>query len=105
MKYEPRTRTLELTTRNIDALLMKLDDPLSVRTLSKDGLAVTAVESRENVTRKPSQVFIDRDGLVRIRQGQMLDVDGVFVLWVPDDAHYSDRAPGEVYMPSENRYY
>lgn len=59
---------IELTRRNLAALLMKLDDPLSARTLSK-----TAEEG-------PS-VF-------------------VMVKAVEDAEHYSDRAPGEVYMPS-----
>lgn len=55
--------TMELTRRDLQALLDKLDDPLSNRTLI-DGdrrVAVTAVEDAE---------------------------------------HYSDRLPGEVYMPS-----
>lgn len=58
---------LELTRRNLQALLDKLDDPLSARTLSK------------------------------VQEGG----DGVIVVVAVEDAeHYSDRAPGEVYMPS-----
>lgn len=60
---------VELTRRNLETLLEKLDDPLSTRTLLKSGsgkvLTVTAVEN---------------------------------------DDHYSDRAPGAVYMPSTNEY-
>lgn len=71
MRYVPAGAdgqpVLELTRRNLETLLAKLDDPLSARTLTKsaeDGpgwIQVTAVE---------------------------------------DAAHYSDRAPGVVFMPS-----
>jgi hypothetical protein len=70
MKYVPTEGgggTLELTRRNLQALLDKLDDPLSARTLSK------------------------------VQEGG----DGVITVVAVEDAeHYSDRAPGEVYMPS-----
>ena len=58
---------VELTRRNLETLLLKLDDPVSNRTLI-DGerrIAVKAVEDAE---------------------------------------HYSDRAPGEVFMPSTGEY-
>lgn len=58
---------LELSRRNLLALLDKLDDPLSARTLGSPGL--------------PGEPMI-------------------FVKAVEDAEHYSDRAPGEVYMPS-----
>ena len=56
-------RGIELTRRNLETLLAKLDDPLSVRTLcdGETGFAVTAVEN---------------------------------------EAHYANRPPGHVYMPS-----
>lgn len=56
---------LELTRRNLQALLDKLDDPISARTLTKT----------------------DEGGFIIVRA-------------VEDDEHYSDRAPGAVYMPS-----
>lgn len=58
---------LELTRRNLQTLLDKLDDPLSARTL-KDG-----------------------DGRILVRA-------------VEDEAHYRDRPPGEVYMPSTGEF-
>ena len=68
MKYIDRDHTgylpmVELTRRNLQALLDKLDDPLSERTLIDPTyrIAVKAVE---------------------------------------DSEHYSDRAPGAVYMPT-----
>lgn len=57
--------TIELTRRNLQTLLAKLDDPKSFRTIARDGIAVKAVE---------------------------------------DDDHYSDRAPGEMFMPSDNSW-
>ena len=58
---------LELTRRNLRALLAKLDDPKSARSLSK------------------------------VQEGG----GGVLVVTaVEDSEHYSDREPGEVYMPS-----
>lgn len=47
MKWIPGTSTLELTARNVTALLDKLDDPMSQRTLITPCrfLAVTAVET------------------------------------------------------------
>lgn len=59
--------TLELTRRNLQALLDKLDDPHSARTLGKTGEDLKSY---------------------------------IFVKAVEDSEHYSDRAPGEVYMPS-----
>lgn len=52
---------IELTRRNLEVLLAKLDDPLSQRMIYNDNIAVRAVEN---------------------------------------DAHYSDRPAGEMYMPS-----
>lgn len=60
--------TVELTRRNLEALLAKLDDPHSQRTL------------------------VCGDGTVAVKA-------------VPDEEHYANRAPGEVYMPSQDRIY
>lgn len=62
--------TLELTRRNLQALLDKLDDPRSAATLGKTG---------------------EHEGYI-------------FVKAVEDEAHYSDRAPGEVYMPTTGEW-
>jgi hypothetical protein len=68
-----RMPTVELTRHNLEILLEKLDDPLSARTIMKDGWAVRAIEA-----------------------------DGVVVAAVENDAHYAaeGREPGEMFMPS-----
>ncbi len=67
MRYIAKTEAgmpmLELSRRNLQALLDKLDDPKSARML------------------------VDPDRLIA-------------VVAVEDDEHYSDRAPGVVFMPS-----
>lgn len=69
MKYDDGDfPTVELTRRNLEALLAKLDDPLSARML------------------------IDPDRRIAVRA-------------VENDAHYSDRAPGAVYMPTTGEEY
>lgn len=62
---------VELTRRNLQALLDKLDDPLSNRMLGKTGEDLASY---------------------------------IFVKAVEDEEHYSDRAPGEVYMPSTGEH-
>ena len=59
--------TVELTRRNLESLLAKLDDPASVHTLfdGQNKVQVVAVENEE---------------------------------------HYSDRAPGPVYMPTSGEF-
>jgi hypothetical protein len=66
--------TIELTRRNLEILLRKLDDPISARTISKDGHAIHAVEEH----------------------------DGWAVVAVDNDEHYAKegRLAGEMYMPS-----
>jgi hypothetical protein len=61
--HTPIPIRLELTRRNLETLLAKLDDPASVRTLAdgETGFAVVAVEN---------------------------------------EAHYANREPGPIYMPS-----
>ena len=66
MRYiEGDPPTLELTRRNLTVLLMKLDDPLSARTL-RDGeglIAVKAVEDDEHYkTRPPGEVYMPTTG-------------------------------------------
>lgn len=71
--------TIELTRRNLQTLLDKLDDPASKRTLIDPDwrLAVKAVEDPEYQ---------------------------VEVKAVQDVEHYADRAPGEVFMPTSGEY-
>lgn len=57
--------TVELTRRNLTALLAKLDDPLSARTLrdGEDRVAVKAVEDDEHYkTRPPGEVYMPSTG-------------------------------------------
>lgn len=63
---------IELTRRNLEVLLAKLDDPLSQRMIYNDNIAVRAVEN---------------DAYYTVRA-------------VENDAHYSNRPAGEMYMPS-----
>lgn len=63
-----RRLVVELTRRNLETLLMKLDDPLSARTLqmsSADGLHfdVVAVENEEHYKdRPPGPVYMPSSG-------------------------------------------
>lgn len=75
-----RTPTIELTRRNLEILLAKLDDPYSARTIQKDGWSVTAFED------------IPKD--VALISGSHV------VAAVENEEHYSDRQPGEMFMPS-----
>ena len=79
------------------ALLAKLSDPLSARTLasrSDDARRRTPVLSSEDV------VILTRDELWTLTTpGEMMSVAGYVVLSVPDTMHYADRIPGEVYTP------
>lgn len=56
---------IELTRRNLEVLLAKLDDPLSARTLldGETGFAVRAVENDEHYkTRPPGEVYMPTSG-------------------------------------------
>ena len=56
---------VELTRRNLETLLAKLDDPISARTLvcPDDRIAVRAVEnSAHYADRQPGQVFMPTTG-------------------------------------------
>lgn len=77
--------TIELTRRNLQILLAKLDDRLSNRTFVNDGYAVRAVEDLPD-------------------PGLTLIADGHAVHAVENEAHYSDRDPGLMYMPSTGEY-
>lgn len=65
MKYLENTKTLELTRRNLEILLEKLDDPISRRTLlDPDGvIAVKAVENDEHYSdREPGVMYMPSTG-------------------------------------------
>lgn len=58
-------QTLELTRRNLEVLLAKLDDPLSQRTLlcPDQKIYVKAVENEEHYAdRKPGEMFMPSSG-------------------------------------------
>lgn len=105
MKWIPGTSTLELTARNVTALLDKLNDPMSQRTLITPCrfLAVTAVETpgAAEAVAAPGSLPLTRAQLRTLStEGQTVRVGAVTVVSVPDAAHYSDRPAGPVYMPS-----
>lgn len=63
MRYFPAEHRLELTRRNLEVLLEKLDDPASVRTISNDGFTVTAVENEEHYSnRLPGPMYMPTRG-------------------------------------------
>lgn len=107
MRYDPATRTLELTARNITALTAKLDDPQSARMLrSGDGQAtVHAVETTtvEKVAAAAAEgvVTVTRDQLAKLAtEGTTVIVAGITVRSVLDAAHYAGRPSGVVVMPT-----
>jgi hypothetical protein len=74
MRYLPDNDppVLELSRRNLQALLDKLDDPLSARTLISPGrmgdpyIAVKAVEDAEHYTDRPAgEVYMPSTGEIR----------------------------------------
>lgn len=107
MRYDPNTHILELTERNLNALLDKLDDPRSARMLqSGDGQAtVQAVET----TTVEKVAAAAAEGVVTVTRAQLahlatesttVTVAGITVVAVPDAAHYSSRPSGTVVMPT-----
>lgn len=105
MKWIPSSSTLELTNRNVTALLDKLDDPLSARSLVSPCrfLQVTAVATpgAAEAVISAGALPLTKAQLETLRaEGQTVRVGAVTVVSVPDAAHYSDRAAGTVYMPS-----
>lgn len=98
--------TVELTERNLAALLAKLDDPLSSRILA-DGSGSVLVRSVEDGKARSAVAAERVIELTRSQLSDLLDepgstvtVDDITVVSVADSAHYSERPPGRVYMPS-----
>lgn len=129
MKFtiEAPTYRLELSRRNLEVLLAKLDDPCSARTLCKltefgdeplGEIMVRAVEHgseftideapryRANVPRRELVALLDSldaAAFAAAMKSKCSTADLVIVA-VENDAHYSDRPPGEMYMPSTGEY-
>lgn len=57
--YRSTVLVVELTRRNLEVLLAKLDDPDSMRTIERGGVEVTAVENEEHYTdREPGSMLV-----------------------------------------------
>lgn len=111
---------VELSRRNLRALLVKLDDPLSLRTLvDPDGVilvravdmpdggsdaklhAALAVERVVELTRAELQTLLAAlDSPLQEGPMRTLDRGDLLVRAVADEAHYRDRPPGVLRMPS-----
>lgn len=109
VRWASETETLELTARNIQALTDKLDDPMSARTLVSPcgGIRVTAVPSpgAAEAAVAPDTLPLTRAQLQELAtEGAEVRVGAVRIVSVPDAAHYGDRAPGTVFMPSTGEY-
>jgi hypothetical protein len=108
MRYDANARRVELTTRNLQALNDKLDDPRSARAIgSPCGLVrVRAVEGTDRTAAQADagavegMVLVTRGELAAMLSGQTVIVGGIEVVPVPDTAHYTDRPAGDVIMPS-----
>lgn len=115
---------IELTRRNLRTLLVKLDDPWSARALvDPDGkIIVRAVESSDDRGDAVAQSALAAEGVVELTRDelQMLvdALDGpapgetamsvsqgvIVVRAVADAAHYRNRAPGVVWMPTRGEF-
>lgn len=65
MKHFVGENRIELTRRNLEVLLAKLDDPASARTIcdGTTGFAVTAVENDAHyLTRPPGPMYMPTSG-------------------------------------------
>jgi hypothetical protein len=109
-------RTLELTQRNLSALQAKLNNPLSARMLRSPCQAIIAraVEDADAGSAELKQSHVT-EGVVELTRSELhelletvgatVDFAGITVRSVPDSAHYGDRPPGEVFMPSSGERY
>ena len=109
MKWIPDSATLELSDRNVKALLEKLDDSLSCRSLISPcrRLEVVAVESpgAAEAAVGTHTLPLTRTQLQTLRtEGERIRVAAITVVSVPDAAHYSDRPAGPIYMPGRGEF-
>lgn len=109
MKWIDDTRTLELTAGNVAGLTAKLDDPMSARTLASGcGCIMARAVEDDDRTAEPASaaagehvVTLTRSELAELAiESATVTVGRITVVAVPDTAHYGDRAPGVMYMPS-----
>lgn len=123
MKYidnESGCCVVELTRRNLQALLAKLDDPLSTRASvdPDDKILVRAVESTGDRGDAVTQAALATEGVVELTRDELqtlmaglddptsgnsdmpVSQGAITVRAVEDAAHYRDRAPGLVWMPT-----
>lgn len=108
MKFEPEINRLELTTRNLNSLWDKLDDPQSARAVGSPcgRVTVRATEDadRTNTDTSGGVVTVTRSELTALLTGKTVTVGGIDVVPVPDAAHYANRAAGDVFMPSSGEW-
>lgn len=115
---------VELTCRNLQALLAKLDDPLSARALvdPDDKILVRAVESSGDRGDAVAQAALAAEGVVELTRDELqtliagldnptsgetdmrVSQGAIVVRAVDDDAHYRNRAPGVVWMPTSGEF-
>lgn len=104
MKYDADARRLELTTRNLNALKDKLDDPASARAIGSPcgRIMVRSVEDggRTSADTSEGMVIVTRSEITALLAGESVTVGDVHVVPVPDAAHYSSRPSGTVVMPT-----
>lgn len=124
MKYisaENGRPVIELTRRNISALLAKISDPLSSRSLidGQGRILVRAVEEEDRTDDEAARALLSEGVLELTRQdleGLLAALNqpglatsilsggaGIVVRAVEDDAHYHDRPPGRVWLPSRGQ--
>ena len=112
MKFVPAAEgqvlhRLELTRRNLEVLLAKLDDPLSQRQLLDPDLYVVVAAKEDHVPHEGCDVGELCDGMEQGRLdgdsfivGALGSHECVEVVPVENEVHYADRAPGAMFMPS-----
>ena len=121
---ETGCRVIELTRRNLQALLAKLDDPLSARALvdPDEKILVRAVESASVRGDSIARAALAAEGVIELTRDELqslvagldnptpADTDmpasqgAVVVRGLDDVAHYRDRAPGVVWMPTREEF-
>lgn len=112
---------IELTRRNVSALLAKLDDPLSSRSLidGEGRILVRAIEEEDRAGGEMAPARLSEGVLELTRrdlEGLLAALDqpglatsilgggaGIVVRAVEDGAHYRDRPPGRVWLPSRGQ--